>query len=195
MGINAEYMGRSKMKFLLSASLVLFCSSAITTGSDCTESDSFVIKNAMQSTAPYLTLDVKKNTLKGGNLMRNGKPRDNQIWRWLNCEDGSFLTTGGKFLVYDNDQLRVVGSTSGLSGTFWNYRDYSGELFNLDSGKVVSLVGWPSKKVVMIDEGVPTSTKPLWTLRDAESCRWCQFLGHFGAFLGHFGNFGSFKKS
>merc|ERR1712141_205572 len=142
-------MGRSKMKFLLSASLVLFCSSAITSGSDCTESDSFVIKNAMQSTAAYLTLDVKTNTLKGGNLMRNGKPRDNQIWRWLNCEDGSFLTTGGKFLVYDNDQLRVVGSTSGLSGTVWNYRDYSGELFNLDSGKVVSLVGWPSKMVVI----------------------------------------------
>ena len=161
------------MKFLLSASLVLFCSSAITSGSDCTESDSFVIKNAMQSTGAYLTLDVKTNTLKGGNLMRNGKPRDNQIWRWLNCEDGSFLTTGGKFLVYDNDSLRVVGSTSGLSGTVWNYRDYSGELFNVDSGKVVSLIGWPSKKVVMIDEGEPTSTLPLWTLRDAESCRWC----------------------
>ena len=161
------------MKFLLSASLVLFCSSAITTGSDCTESESFVIKNAMQSTGAYLTLDVKTNTLKGGNLMRNGKPRDNQIWRWLNCEDGSFLTTGGKFLVYDNDQLRVVGSTSGLSGTVWNYRDYSGELFNVDSGKVVSLIGWPSKKVVMIDEGEPTSTLPLWTLRDAENCRWC----------------------
>ena len=165
------------MKFLLSASLVLFCSSAITSGSDCTESDSFVIKNAMQSTGAYLTLDVKKNTLRGGNLQRNGQPKDNQIWRWLNCEDGSFLTIGGNFLVYDPSNkkkpLRVVGSTSGLSGTVWNYRDYSGELFNVDSGKVVSLIGWPSKKVVMIDEGVPTSTKPLWTLRDAENCRWC----------------------
>merc|ERR1712032_1001747 len=114
-------MGRSKMKFLLSASLVLFCSSAITTGSDCTESESFVIKNAMQSTGAYLTLDVKKNTLRGGNLQRNGQPKDNQIWRWLNCEDGSFLTIGGKFLVYDPSNkkkpLRVVGSTSGLSGT------------------------------------------------------------------------------
>merc|ERR1712110_282756 len=169
-------MGRSKMKFLLSASLVLFCSSAITSGSDCTESDSFVIKNAMQSTGAYLTLDVKKNTLRGGNLQRNGQPKDNQIWRWLNCEDGSFLTIGGKFLVYDPNSkkkpLRVVGSTSGLSGTL-ELPGLLGRTFQCYSGKVVSLIGWPSKKVVMIDEGEPTSTKPLWTLRDAESCRWC----------------------
>merc|ERR1712113_1280388 len=120
-------MGRSKMKFLLSASLVLFCSSAITSGSDCTESDSFVIKNAMQSTGAYLTLDVKKNTLRGGNLQRNGQPKDNQIWRWLNCEDGSFLTIGGKFLVYDpsnkkihsvwSDLLRDCLELSGTTGT------------------------------------------------------------------------------
>merc|ERR1712203_863323 len=128
MGINAEYMGRSKMKFLLSASLVLFCSSAITSGSDCTESDSFVIKNAMQSTGAYLTLDVKKNTLRGGNLQRNGQPKDNQIWRWLNCEDGSFLTIGGKFLVYDPNAKKATPCGRIYFGTVWNCLELPGLL-------------------------------------------------------------------
>merc|ERR1712088_357162 len=97
----------SKMKFLLSASLVLFCSSAITTGSDCTESDSFVIKNAMQSTGAYLTLDVKTNTLKGGNLMRTGPSSPLVANSW------STTTTNSVW----SDLLRDCLELSGTTGT------------------------------------------------------------------------------
>merc|ERR1711992_321421 len=90
----------ARMKSLLSVSLILLSFSLSSTSKllserndGCAESSPFLIKNGSPNAKkPYLTLDVAKNTLSGGKLSKKGKPRKNQIWTWLNCADGDFLS-------------------------------------------------------------------------------------------------------
>merc|ERR1712172_252621 len=91
----------ARMKSLLSVSLVLLSSCSYSTtfnlserNDDCTESSPFLIKNdSPNAKKPYLTLDVKKNSLSGGKLSKAGKAKKNQIWTWVNCGDGDFLNS------------------------------------------------------------------------------------------------------
>merc|ERR1712210_172308 len=105
--------GEIRMKSLLSVSLILLSTSSTSTSTsselfserndDCTASSPFLIKNdSSNAKKPYLTLNVKKNSLSGGKLSK-GKPKKNQIWTWLNCGDGDFLSSqvDGQLLSVD----------------------------------------------------------------------------------------------
>merc|ERR1711982_231769 len=89
-----------RMRSLLSVSLLLLSFSFSSTSKlpserndGCTESSPFAIQNqSPKAKQPYLTLNVGDGSLSGGKL-KKGKPRRNQIWTWLNCADGDFLTS------------------------------------------------------------------------------------------------------
>ena len=139
------------MKSLLSVSLVLLSSFAFTTTSEllserndeCTASSSFLIKNLSPNTKkPYLTLDVKTGSLSGGKLSKKGKPRKNQIWTWLNCGDGDFLSNQaeGKVLSIKGNALNVVDSVSTSNAAAWTYDSELGTLRDVQSKKYVRLI-------------------------------------------------------
>merc|ERR1712203_948354 len=137
----------ARMKFLLSVSLILlFSSSTISEllwNDDCTESSSFLIKNVSPNAKkPYLTLDVGKNSLSGGKLSKKGKPRSNQIWTWLNCADGDFLSNQaeGKLLSVNGKSLNVVDSLSTSTAAAWIYDSELGTLRDVQSKKYVRLI-------------------------------------------------------
>ena len=141
----------SRMKSLLSVSLVLLSSFAFTTTSElfserndeCTASSSFLIKNLSPNTKkPYLTLDVKTGSLSGGKLSKKGKPRKNQIWTWLNCGDGDFLSNQaeGKVLSIKGNALNVVDSVSTSNAAAWTYDSELGTLRDVQSKKYVRLI-------------------------------------------------------
>merc|ERR1711981_223280 len=164
----------SRMKSLLSVSLVLLSSFAHTTTSElfserndeCTESSQFLIKNFSPNTKkPYLTLDMKTGSLSGGKLSKKGKPRSNQIWSWLNCADGDFLSNqaGGKLLSIKGKNLNVVDSVSTSSAAAWIYDSELGTLRDVQSKKYVRLMkkgpekgkpwGWFRWSLEFLDSG------------------------------------------
>merc|ERR1719285_1124898 len=139
------------MKSLLSVSLILLSCCFSSTNSfnlfserneDCTESSPFLIKNYSPNTKkPYLTLDVKKNSLSGGKLSKAGKPKKNQIWTWVNCGDGDFLSSQaeGKLLSINGKALSVVEAVSN-SPSAWIYDSELGTLRDVQSKKYVRLI-------------------------------------------------------
>ena len=140
------------MKFLLSVSLILLFSSSTTSellwNDDCTESSPFLIKNVSPNAKkPYLTLGVKTNSLTGGKLSKKGKPTKNQIWTWVNCGGGDFLSnkalgeghTGlGYFLSINGRALNVVDFNGSPSA--WIYDSELGTLRDVQSKKYVRLI-------------------------------------------------------
>ena len=141
----------SRMKSLLYVSLVLLSSYTFATTSEllsernyeCTASSSFLIKNLSPNTKkPYLTLDVKTGSLSGGKLSKKGKPRKNQIWTWLNCGDGDFLSNQaeGKVLSIKGNALNVVDSVSTSNAAAWTYDSELGTLRDVQSKKYVRLI-------------------------------------------------------
>merc|ERR1712032_751785 len=123
----------ARMKSLLSVSLILLC---------CCSSSTFLIKNYSPNTKkPYLTLDVKKNSLSGGKLSKAGKPKKNQIWTWVNCGDGDFLSSQaeGKLLSINGKALSVVDAVSN-SPSAWIYDSELGTLRDVQSKKYVRLI-------------------------------------------------------
>merc|ERR1719285_1561158 len=139
------------MKSLLSVSLILLSCCFSSTNSfnlfserneDCTESSPFLIKNYSPNTKkPYLTLDVKKNSLSGGKLSKAGKPKKNQIWTWVNCGDGDFLSSQaeGKLLSINGKALSVVEAVFN-SPSAWIYDSELGTLHDVQSKKYVRLI-------------------------------------------------------
>ena len=133
------------MKSLLSVSLILLSFSSSSTSDlfserndDCTASSPFLIKNdSPNAKKPYLTLDVKKNSLSGGKLSK-GKPKKNQIWTWVNCGDGDFLSSqvDGKLLSVNEKALSVVDAVSS-SPAAWIYDLELGTLRDVQSMKYV----------------------------------------------------------
>merc|ERR1712130_991303 len=171
--------GEARMKSLLSVSFIILSSSSTSYTSelfserndDCTASSPFLIKNDSPNTKqPYLTLDVKKNSLSGGKLSK-GKPKKNQIWTWVNCGDGDFLSSEveGKLLSISGKALSVVDAVSNSPVT-WIYDSELGTLRDTQSKKYVRL----TKKLRLMKKG-PEKGKPWgwfrWTLEflDSES--------------------------
>merc|ERR1719339_627247 len=167
------------MKSLLSVSLILLSTSSSSSGlfsernDDCTASSPFLIKNdSPNAKKPYLTLDVKKNSLSGGKLSK-GKPKKNQIWTWVNCGDGDFLSSqvDGKLLSVNEKALSVVDAVSS-SPAAWIYDLELGTLRDVQSMKYVRLLKRKSrvalaKKLKLMKKG-PEKGKPWgwfrWTL-------------------------------
>ena len=139
----------ARMKSLLSVSLVLLSSCSYSTtfnlserNDDCTESSPFLIKNdSPNAKKPYLTLDVKKNSLSGGKLSKAGKAKKNQIWTWVNCGGGDFLSSQaeGKLLSINGKALSVVDAVSN-SPSAWIYDSDLGTLRDVQSKKYVRLI-------------------------------------------------------
>merc|ERR1719278_2158906 len=175
------------MKSLLSVSLILLFFSLSSTSKllserndGCAESSPFLIKNGSPNAKkPYLTLDVAKNTLSGGKLSKKGKPRRNQIWTWLNCADGDFLSNRaeGQLLSVNKNTLNVVDSLSSSSAAAWIYDSELGTLRDVQSKKYVRLIKKKSrvamaKKLRLMKKG-PEKGKPWgwfrWTLEFLDS--------------------------
>merc|ERR1712212_1396579 len=200
----------SRMKSLLSVSLVLLSSFAFTTTSElfserneeCTASSSFLIKNLSPNTKkPYLTLDVKTGSLSGGKLSKKGKARSNQIWSWLNCGDGDFLSNQaeGKLLSIKGKILNVVDSVSTSSAAAWIYDSELGTLRDVQSKKYVRLIKKKArvalaKKLRLMKKG-PEKGKPWgwfrWTLEFLDSDSGSGFSSEFGSGSGFGSEFGS----
>merc|ERR1712184_61413 len=176
-----------RMKSLLSVSLVLLSFSFSSTSKlpserndGCTESSSFLIKNVSPNAKkPYLTLDVGKNSLSGGKLSKKGKPRSNQIWTWLNCADGDFLSNQaeGKLLSVNGKSLNVVDSLSTSTAAAWIYDSELGTLRDVQSKKYVRLIKRKArvsmvKKLKLMKKG-PEKGKPWgwfrWSLEFLDS--------------------------
>merc|ERR550519_683921 len=159
------------MKSLLSVSLILLSTSSSSSelfserNDDCTASSPFLIKNdSPNAKKPYLTLDVKKNSLSGGKLSK-GKPKKNQIWSWVNCGDGDFLSSqvDGKLLSVNEKALSVVDAVSS-SPAAWIYDLELGTLRDVQSKKYVRLLKRKSrvalaKKLKLMKKG-PEKGKP-----------------------------------
>merc|ERR1719291_970183 len=172
------------MKSLLSVSLILLSISSTTSelfsdrNDDCNTSSPFRIKNdSPNAKKPYLTLDVKKNSLSGGKLSK-GKPKKNQIWTWVNCGDGDFLSSqvDGKLLSVNEKALSVVDAVSS-SPAAWIYDSELGTLRDVQSKKYVRLLKRKSrvalaKKLKLMKQG-PEKGKPWgwfrWTLEFLDS--------------------------
>merc|ERR1719432_527755 len=172
------------MKSLLSVSLILLSFSSTTSelfsyrNEDCNTSSPFLIKNdSTNAKKPYLTLDVKKNSLSGGKLSK-GKPKKNQIWTWVNCGDGDFLSSqvDGKLLSVNEKALSVVDAVSN-SPAAWIYDSELGTLRDVQSKKYVRLLKRKSrvalaKKLKLMKKG-PEKGKPWgwfrWTLEFLDS--------------------------
>merc|ERR1719278_186617 len=178
------------MKSILSVSLILLCCCSSSTSfnlfnlfsernEDCTESSPFLIKNySPNAKKPYLTLDVKKNSLSGGKLSKAGKPKKNQIWTWVNCGDGDFLSSQaqGKLLSINGKALSVVETVSN-SPSAWIYDSELGTLRDVQSKKYVRLIKKKArvalaKKLRLMKKG-PEKGKPWgwfrWTLEFLDS--------------------------
>merc|ERR1719264_1970686 len=179
------------MKSLLSVSLILLSCCFSSTNSfnlfnlsserneDCTESSPFLIKNYSPNTKkPYLTLDVKKNSLSGRKLSKAGKPKKNQIWTWVNCGDGDFLSSQaeGKLLSINGKALSVVDAVNG-SPSAWIYDSELGTLRDVQSKKYVRLIKRKArvaltKKLKLMKKG-PEKGKPWgwfrWTIEFVDS--------------------------
>merc|ERR1711934_1012779 len=177
--------GEARMKSLLSVSLILLSTSTSSSSElfserndDCTASSPFLIKNeSPNAKKPYLTLNVKKNSLSGGKLSK-GKPKKNQIWTWLNCGDGDFLSSqaDGKLLSVNEKALSVVDAVSS-SPAAWIYDSELGTLRDVQSEKYVRLLKRKSrvalaKKLKLMKKG-PEKGKPWgwfrWTLEFLDS--------------------------
>merc|ERR1719490_331759 len=175
------------MKSLLSVSLVLLSFSFSSTSrlpsernDGCAESSPFIIKNGSPNAKkPYLTLDVGKNSLSGGKLSKKGKPRSNQIWTWLNCADGDFLSNRaeGKLLSVNGKSLNVVDSVSTSTAAAWIYDSELGTLRDVQSKKYVRLIKRKArvslvKKLKLMKKG-PEKGKPWgwfrWSLEFLDS--------------------------
>merc|ERR1739844_256564 len=179
----------ARMKFLLSVCLIFLFSSSTTSellwNDDCTESSPFLIKNVSPNAKkPYLTLGVKTNSLTGGKLSKKGKPTKNQIWTWVNCGGGDFLSnkalgeghTGlGYFLSINGRALNVVDFNSSPSA--WIYDSELGTLRDVQSKKYVRLLKRKArvaltKKLKLMKKG-PEKGKPWgwfrWTLEFLDS--------------------------
>merc|ERR1712038_786484 len=179
----------ARMKFLLSVSLILLFSSSTTSellwNDDCTESSPFLIKNVSPNAKkPYLTLGVKTNSLTGGKLSKKGKPTKNQIWTWVNCGGGDFLSnkalgeghTGlGFFLSINGKALNVVDFNGSPSA--WIYDSELGTLRDVQSKKYVRLIKRKArialtKKLKLMKKG-PEKGKPWgwfrWTIEFVDS--------------------------
>merc|ERR1711936_665923 len=175
----------ARMKSLLFVSLILLSSSSTSTSElfserndDCTASSPFLIKNDSPNTKqPYLTLDMKKNSLSGGKLSK-GKPKKNQVWTWVNCGDGDFLSSqvDGKLLSVDEKALSVVDAVSS-SPAAWIYDSEFGTLRDVQSKKYVRLLKRKSRvalaeKLKLMKKG-PEKGKPWgwfrWTLEFLDS--------------------------
>merc|ERR1711971_1093669 len=176
----------ARMKSLLSVSLVLLSSCSYSTtfnlserNDDCTESSPFLIKNdSPNAKKPYLTLDVKKNSLSGGKLSKAGKAKKNQIWTWVNCGGGDFLSSqaDGKLLSIRGKALSVVDAVSN-SPSAWIYDSELGTLRDVQSEKYVRLLKRKArvalaKKLKLMKKG-PEKGKPWgwfrWTLEFLDS--------------------------
>merc|ERR1712158_124465 len=176
-----------RMKSLLYVSLVLLSISFSSTSKlpserndGCTVSSSFLIKNVSPNAKkPYLTLDVGKNSLSGGKLSKKGKPRKNQIWTWLNCADGDFLSNRaeGKLLSVNGKTLNVVDSLSTSTAAAWIYDSELGTLRDVQSKKYVRLIKRKArvamvKKLKLMKKG-PEKGKPWgwfrWSLEFLDS--------------------------
>merc|ERR1712007_388468 len=176
-----------RMKSLLSVSLVLLSFSFSSTSrlpsernDGCAESSPFIIKNGSPNAKkPYLTLDVGKNSLSGGKLSKKGKPRSNQIWTWLNCADGDFLSNRaeGKLLSVNGKSLNVVDSVSTSTAAAWIYDSELGTLRDVQSKKYVRLIKRKArvslvKKLKLMKKG-PEKGKPWgwfrWSLEFLDS--------------------------
>merc|ERR1712183_1215868 len=176
-----------RMKSLLSVSLVLLSFSFSSTSrlpsernDGCDESSPFLIKNGSPNAKkPYLTLDVGKNSLSGGKLSKKGKPRSNQIWTWLNCADGDFLSNRaeGKLLSGNGKSLNVVDSVSTSTAAAWIYDSELGTLRDVQSKKYVRLIKRKArvsmvKKLKLMKKG-PEKGKPWgwfrWSLEFLDS--------------------------
>merc|ERR1712158_179627 len=177
----------ARMKSLLFVSLILLSFSFSSTSKllserndGCAESSSFLIKNGSPNAKkPYLTLDVAKNTLSGGKLSKKGKPRKNQIWTWLNCADGDFLSNRaeGKLLSVNGKTLNVVDSLSTSTAAAWIYDSELGTLRDVQSKKYVRLIKRKArvsmvKKLKLMKKG-PEKGKPWgwfrWSLEFLDS--------------------------
>merc|ERR1719339_297454 len=172
------------MKSLLSVSLILLSTSSSSSGffsernDDCTASSPFLIKNdSPNAKKPYLTLNVKKNSLSGGKLSK-GIPKKNQIWTWLNCGDGDFLSSqaDGKLLSVNEKALSAVDAVSS-SPAAWIYDSELGTLRDVQSEKYVRLLKRKArvaltKKLKLMKKG-PEKGKPWgwfrWTLEFLDS--------------------------
>merc|ERR1712226_700402 len=163
----------ARMRSLLSVSLLLLSFSFSSTSKlpserndGCTESSPFAIKNqSPKAKQPYLTLNVGDGSLSGGKL-KKGKPRRNQIWTWLNCADGDFLSNRaeGKLLSVNKNTLNVVDSLSSSSAAAWIYDSELGTLRDVQSKKYVRLIKKKSrvamaKKLRLMKKG-PEKGKP-----------------------------------
>merc|ERR1719397_1718164 len=202
------------MKSLLSVSLILLCCCSSSTSfnlfnlfsernEDCTESSPFLIKNySPNAKKPYLTLDVKKNSLSGGKLSKAGKPKKNQIWTWVNCGDGDFLSSQaqGKLLSINGKALSVVETVSNSPST-WIYDSELGTLRDVQSKKYVRLIKKKArvalaKKLRLMKKG-PEKGKPWgwfrWTLEflDSDSGSGSSSGSEFGSGSGFGSGFGS----
>merc|ERR1719288_232534 len=174
------------MRSLLSVSLLLLSFSFSSTSKlpserndGCTESSPFAIKNqSPKAKQPYLTLNVGDGSLSGGKL-KKGKPRRNQIWTWLNCADGDFLSNRaeGQLLSVNKNTLNVVDSLSSSSAAAWIYDSDLGTLRDVQSKKYVRLIKKKSrvamaKKLRLMKKG-PEKGKPWgwfrWTLEFLDS--------------------------
>merc|ERR1712088_502345 len=177
----------ARMKSLLSVSLILLFFSLSSTSKllserndGCAESSPFLIKNGSPNAKkPYLTLDVAKNTLSGGKLSKKGKPRKNQIWTWLNCADGDFLSNRaeGKLLSVNGKTLNVVDSLSTSTAAAWIYDSELGTLRDVQSKKYIRLIKRKArvslvKKLKLMKKG-PEKGKPWgwfrWSLEFLDS--------------------------
>merc|ERR1719285_1331411 len=198
------------MKSLLSVSLILLSCCFSSTNSfnlfserneDCTESSPFLIKNYSPNTKkPYLTLDVKKNSLSGGKLSKAGKPKKNQIWTWVNCGDGDFLSSQaeGKLLSINGKALSVVEAVFN-SPSAWIYDSELGTLRDVQSKKYVRLIKKKArvalaKKLRLMKKG-PEKGKPWgwfrWTLEFLDSDSGSGSSSGFGSEFGSGSGFGS----
>merc|ERR1711894_812322 len=176
----------ARMRSLLSVSLLLLSFSFSSTSKlpserndGCTESSPFAIKNqSPKAKQPYLTLNVGDGSLSGGKL-KKGKPRRNQIWTWLNCADGDFLSNRaeGQLLSVNKNTLNVVDSLSSSSAAAWIYDSELGTLRDVQSKKYVRLIKKKSrvamaKKLRLMKKG-PEKGKPWgwfrWTLEFLDS--------------------------
>merc|ERR1712038_1276768 len=177
----------ARMKSLLSVSLILLSFSLSSSSKllserndGCAESSPFLIKNGSPNAKkPYLTLDVAKNTLSGGKLSKKGKPRKNQIWTWLNCADGDFLSNRaeGKLLSVNGKTLNVVDSLSTSNAAAWIYDSELGTLRDVQSKKYIRLIKRKArvslvKKLKLMKKG-PEKGKPWgwfrWSLEFLDS--------------------------
>merc|ERR1712212_1115859 len=199
----------ARMKSLLSVSLILLSFSSSSTSvlfsdrnDDCNTSSPFLIKNdSPNAKKPYLTLDVKKNSLSGGKLSK-GKPKKNQIWTWVNCGDGDFLSSqvDGKLLSVNEKALSVVDAVSN-SPAAWIYDSELGTLRDVQSKKYVRLIKKKArvalaKKLRLMKKGSEKG-KPWgwfrWTLEflDSDSGSGSSSGSEFGSGSGFGSEFGS----